>query len=268
MARAVSQRLAEDYSSTAEEYARLWGPVILPMGLPLLAALPLDECRRVIDLGTGVGAVLPHLQAKAPKAQICGVDYAEGMLRIAQGRHSSLAVMDAQQLAIRSRAFDVAVLMFVLFHCPDPARALAEVRRILQGSGSVGLTTWSHDPGLPGADIWTEELDRCGADPDPRHPSVRQHELVDTPEKVSRLLEGVGFNSIRIWTERFEQRWDHESLVLLQQGCGVARRRLASLAPDAREECAARVREQLREIPIEALVWTPAVLYAVAAVAE
>lgn len=267
--RAASKLLAEDYSSTAHEYDQLWGPVILPMGLPILDALPLEQARRIADLGTGVGALFPYLRSEAPYAQICGVDYSEGMLRRAKARgQSSVAVMDAQQLALRSQAFDVALLIFVLFHIPDALQALAEVHRILRGSGRVGLTTWSYDPGLPGAEMWTDELDRSGAAPDPRHPSVRRHGLVDRPEKVSGLLEAAGFHSIRIWTGEFERQWDHESLLMLQQSCGVAGRRLASLAPEAGEDCVARVRDRLQTIPLDELVWRPAVLYAIAEVRE
>ena len=38
----------------------------------------------------------------------------------------------------------------------------------------MGIVTWGSDPGLPGVAVWTEELDREGAEPDPRDPSVMQ----------------------------------------------------------------------------------------------
>jgi hypothetical protein len=57
------------------------------------------------------------------------------MLR--EGRHvlpHPLAVMNVQDLGIRSQAIDVALLVFVLFHTPDPSRGLTEVRRVLYGA--------------------------------------------------------------------------------------------------------------------------------------
>lgn len=261
----AARQLAEDYSATAVEYSEQWGPMILPLGLPLLDALSLREAERVLDLGTGVGAVIPKLRSFAPTAYVLGVDFSEGMLGAGRSLGNwPLAAMDARQLALRSESFDVAVLVFVLFHLPDPLAGLAETARVLRRSGSVGLTTWAHEPGLPGATIWTEELDRLGAEPDPRDSSVVRHGLMDTPEKVSSLLQTAGFNSIEIWTKRFERRWDRESLLPLQQACSGSGRRLSTLAPRQRAKCVARVRRRIAHIPAAELIWTPEILFAVA----
>lgn len=261
----AAHRLAEDYSSTAVEYATLWGPVIQPMGLPLLDVLPLRESKRILDLGTGVGALIPRLRTLAPNAYILGVDFSEGMLRAGRALgHWPLSAMDAGQLALRSESFDVAVLVFMLFHLPDSLPGLLETARVLRSGGSVGLTTWAYEPGLPAATIWTEELDLLGAAPDPRDPSVRQHELMDTPAKVSGLLEAAGFTSIDIWTKRFERCWDRESLLPLQQSCSSSGRRLSTLNRRDRARCIARVGRRIADIPAQELVWNPEVLFAVA----
>jgi ubiquinone/menaquinone biosynthesis C-methylase UbiE len=49
--------------------------------------------------------------------------------------------MDVQDLGIRSDAIDVALLVFVLFHTPDPSRSLTEVLQVLRGGGAVGIVT-------------------------------------------------------------------------------------------------------------------------------
>src|SRR6185369_12411936 len=102
---------------------------------------------------------------------------------------------------------DVAVLAFVLFHMADPPAVLREVRRVLKVGGSIGLVTWGRDPGVPGTSIWTEELDAHGAAADPRHASVRQHDRMDTPAKLTALLETSGFPHVRAWSFEFEHRW-------------------------------------------------------------
>jgi SAM-dependent methyltransferase len=219
----------------------------------------------VLDLGSGTGELLPALRAAAPGACILGVDRSDGMLRIS--RRSALchlSVMDAQRLALRARSFDLALLVFVLFHVPDAAAALGEVARVLRAGGTVGLVTWGEDPGMPGTALWTEELDAHRAAPDPRDPSVMQHALMDTPEKLGGLLEAASFAVVRIWRARFEHTWTVDSLLALQLGCGMPARRLASLPTSERTACRDRVRARLARLSPGELVYRTEVLYAVA----
>src|SRR5215470_11057402 len=101
-------RRAAHYSAHAREYARLWSPVIRPMGQCLFPALPLAEAARILDIGIGTGALVSDIHAFAPNAGLIGVDRAEGMLRVAQDAcDDPLAVMDAQRLALRAACVDV-----------------------------------------------------------------------------------------------------------------------------------------------------------------
>jgi len=235
------------------------------MGLPLMERLPLGSSTALLDVGTGTGGLLPHLRKSAPHAAIFGVDRSQGMIRSAQRvDRSFLAVSDIQELALRSDLFDVAILMFMLFHVPSPLRGLQECARILRSGGRVGLTTWAVDPGLPGVQIWTEELDRCGAEPDPRDSAVNQHGAVNEPEKINRLLEAAGFRNNEIWTRAFAKEWDADSLMFVQQACGLPARRLASVPADTRAACVARVRDRIARLSGDDLIWKPVVLFAVA----
>jgi SAM-dependent methyltransferase len=197
----ASHSLAEEYSTKAAQYARHWSPVIRPMALPLFADLPLRTARRVLDVGAGSGELSADLKLAAPEAIVIGVDRSEEMLRVAkQSGRQRLAVTDAQRLGIRSGTIDAVVMAFVLFHLPEPSSGLREVSRVLRDGGMVGIVIWGHDPGFPGLSIWKEELDRAGANPDPRGPSVMQHGVMNTPEKLRQLLDGAGFASVRVWS--------------------------------------------------------------------
>jgi SAM-dependent methyltransferase len=261
-----ARELAADYSRRAAAYARYWGPVIHPMAHPLLRAMPLADTRTILDIGTGTGALWPLIQAAAPAARLWGVDGAEGMLRashdLLRGR---VAVMNTERLGVRPATFDAALLLFVLFHVADPVRALREVHAALRPGGRLAIVVWGDDPGLPGRDIWSEELDKAGAAPDPRDQSVMRHALMDTPAKLTDLAEQAGFTPHRVWSQRFVHSWAADQLLAAQTHCGLPSRRLESLSPEARRECAAHVRARLELLTPSQLDYRVEVIYGIAA---
>lgn len=261
----ASRRLAAEYSAKADAYARCWAGVIHPMARVLLDALPLGTARSILDLGCGTGDLLADLRSAAPRASLTGADRAEGMLRIARRNHScGLLVTDATSLAMAAESFDLAILAFVLFHIPDPAAALREVRRVLRPDATLGIVAWGTDPGTPGAAFWTEELDACGAGPDPRDAIVMGHARMNTPERLAGLLREADFVTPRIWTKEFAHSWTVDDLFTLHATCGMPSRRLATLQAAAQTSCSERVRSRMAALTAEELVYRPEVLFAVA----
>ncbi len=260
----ASRSLAAEYSDKAVAYAKKWAPVIRPMAKPIFAALPLATADTVLDVGAGTGSMLPDISAAAPHALPAGLDRAEGMLRVARDTGwKTVAVSDAGQLSIRSAAIDVGLLIFVLFHLPDPAEGLREIRRVLRPGGCAGIVCWGADPGAPGAAIWTEELNREGAAPDPRDQSVMQAGLMNTPEKLTDLIQSSGLEVHKLWSETFCHPFKVDDLLGVQLGCGVAARRLPSLTAEAQARCERRVRDRLEKFGAAELEYRPEVLFAV-----
>ena len=259
-----SRRLALHYSKVAEAYDRHWAPVIQPMARPLLGALPLAAARNVLDLGAGTGGLLSELQRAAPQASVAGVDNAEGMLRIARRTWTGpLAVMDAMRLGLRSESVDVAVMVFMLFHL-DLAGGLAEAHRVLRRGGTLGIATWGEGSNLPGIEIWTEELDRMGAGPDPRPSGMERQRRMDTPDKLAALLEPAGFEVTRAWSETATHRWVVPDLHAHHAHCSSAGRRLESLPPTVRSACRTRAEERIARLSEAELCFQPLVVFATA----
>ena len=257
------ERIAANYSASADGYAEFWSPVIRPVGRRLLATLAWDRVSRVVDVGTGTGALLPDIVGFVPAAQIIGVDCSAGMLALARRPGIRLAAMDAMRLALRTGAFDVAVMAFMLFHAPDPRAALAEARRILRARGALGLVTWMDDSPPPAGHIWNEELDAYEAwDPSP---VPHADDQMDTPAKVTDLLAAAGFTLERAWVEHVEHQWDVGRFMGLHTRFGATKRRLDTLDPTRRQAFLTHIGARMAELGPKAFLYHGMAICAVAA---
>jgi SAM-dependent methyltransferase len=102
--------------------------------LDLAAPRPGD---RVLDVGCGNGSYLRALDARGVDA--VGTDISVGML--AAAAHDQLVQSDAQFLPFRTASFAVVLAPHMLYHVPDPARAIHELRRVLRPGGTCVVTT-------------------------------------------------------------------------------------------------------------------------------
>ncbi len=241
-----SRKLANRYDREARAYRELWAPILRVAGLSLLRSLEDASVQRVVDVGTGVGALLPDLCAAFPQAWVLGVDRASGMLALAPASMPR-AVMDARQLAIRSGTVDLVVQAFMLFHLEAPVDGLREARRVLCRGGRVATLTWGGELESRATRIWTECLDAHGAIQ--ADPAVQaRHESVDTPGKMEALLRVAGFEAPRGWVEELVSTIDLEHLLRLKTSMGSSKPRFDSLDPLAREACLASARGRLAEL--------------------
>jgi ArsR family transcriptional regulator len=135
-------RSQEFFSSAAGQWDRFRDDLFGDrFHLAALAALA-DPRWVVGDLGCGTGHVSAAL---APfVARVVAVDASPQMLQAARARVGAADNVDLRRgelesLPIDDARLDVATLMLVLHHVPDPAEALAEVARVLKPGGRLLL---------------------------------------------------------------------------------------------------------------------------------
>jgi ubiquinone/menaquinone biosynthesis C-methylase UbiE len=93
---------------------------------------------RTLDVGCGTGR---GLRSYGPGAQVVGIDPARASLARAARRipGSRLVQASAEALPFREGVFDTVVSSFVFCSVPDPARGLAEVKRVLNPGGQLRM---------------------------------------------------------------------------------------------------------------------------------
>lgn len=187
------------------------------------AALGATAGERILDLAAGTGTVSQSLARAGADCVAC--DFSLGMLRVgaaklgaATGARAAgspagavrFAAGDALELPFRGGVFDAVTISFGLRNVADPARALAEMRRVTRPGGRLLICEFSHmaSPGLDAAygrflATWLPMLAR---------------RLSANPEAYSYLAESIGS-----WPGR-------EELAAVIQAAGWTRVRWRSLS--------------------------------------
>jgi malonyl-CoA O-methyltransferase len=106
--------------------------------------------RVVLDLGAGTGRVTRELRRRYPRALVVALDIAPGMLREARRyqrpwRRFERLCADALRLPLSDASVDLVFSSLMLQWCEPLDAALAEVRRVLAGSGFFAFSTFGRD---------------------------------------------------------------------------------------------------------------------------
>ena len=111
-----------------------------------LLKLPADA--KILELGCGPGLLWKENAARIPSAwDVTLSDLSSGMLDAAwrnlvvTGRAYHFKELDAQEISFADETFDAVIANHMLYHVPDRAKALAEIKRVLKPGGCLFATT-------------------------------------------------------------------------------------------------------------------------------
>lgn len=104
----------------------------------VLEALQLTGAEAIADIGCGDGRFLAQLAEGGHRGRLIGVDTSPGMIAEVQRIPGVEALLgNAERLPFADAEFDRTTARHMLYHVPDPLRALREFQRITKPGGQV-----------------------------------------------------------------------------------------------------------------------------------
>lgn len=95
----------------------------------------------ILEVGVGTGLTLARYPARSA---VVGIDISHHMLEVARERAKSLPdrniqlmAMDAELMDFPDNCFDCVAIPYVLSVTPNPARLVAEIRRVCRKDGTI-----------------------------------------------------------------------------------------------------------------------------------
>ena len=251
--RAAFERAAPGYDQAAGLQREVADRVLARLDLVRL------DPPRVLDLGAGTGYGMRALGERYPRAEVYGLDIAQGMLREARRRalpgapgHSLYVCGDAFQLPLGNDAFPLVFSSLTLQWCEDLPAALAEIWRVCAPGGLVLFSSLGPDTLGELSDAW------AGADG-----GSHVNHFLDM-HLVGDALVATGFRDVVTDVDRIT--WFYPGVVGLMQSLkslgahNVRRDRPRHLTPPSRLASVERRYEALRRP--EGLPATYEVVYA------
>ena len=190
---------APDTFADAHGYERFmgrWSQLAAPL-LVDFARIP--HHGTILDLGCGTGSLAFAIARLRPHCEIVGVDRSSDYIAFAQSKSQEGRVRfeaaDARKLPFQAGTFDAAASLFVFNFIPDPAKALAETRRVTRPGAYISAAVWDYGQDMQMLRLFWDavsKLDRSAERLDERHmPLCRKGELAElwTQENLCDVKE-------------------------------------------------------------------------------
>jgi SAM-dependent methyltransferase len=212
--------------------------------------------QRVLDVGSGPGALTAELVKRLEPAAVAAVDPSEPFVTAARSRYPGVNVQraSAEQLPFPNDSFDAALAQLVVHFMADPIAGLAEMARVTRRDGVVVACVWDHAGGRgPLSLFWraARELDP-GVDDESHLAGAREGHL-------GELFAAAGLDEIEesalsasLEHASFDEWWEPYT-----RGVGPAGSYVAGLDAERQSDLRERCRTMLPHGPfvINARAW-------------
>jgi ubiquinone/menaquinone biosynthesis C-methylase UbiE len=141
----------QSFFTDGEAYERMMGRWSRAAGDVFLDWLKLPPGLRWADIGCGTGAFTQLLLERCAPREVRAVDPSADQIAFARttpaAKTVDFQVGDAQALPFGDREFDAAAMALVITFIPDPAKALAEIKRVVKPGGMIATYVWDFTNG-------------------------------------------------------------------------------------------------------------------------
>jgi SAM-dependent methyltransferase len=167
----------------------------------LLGSLEIPPEGALLDVGCGTGSLAFAMANRWLGRQVTGVDIAEPYVAFARARAVSgqpaFDLADVSSLPYPNGAFAAAIAQLVLNFVPDPAAALAEMRRVTKPTGLVAAMIWD----FRGRLVYQRMFWDTATVLDPTAAKVRDRLFsapLALPDGLPKLFAEAGFTAVRL----------------------------------------------------------------------
>jgi ubiquinone/menaquinone biosynthesis C-methylase UbiE len=203
----------------------------------LLAAAQITAGQRVLDVATGGGPSAVEAAALVgPSGLVLGTDISPPMLERAKrkmaGLPVELAVMDGQALACRDASFDAVICLLGLMFFADPARGVAEFRRVLRPAGRAAVCVST----TADRTVYGRVLDSAQRRLPPTRDTMPWNFALSHEHQFEALLRGATFCDVRVSRESRQISFDslEDYWAVMEAGGGLSGATYLALSADDR----------------------------------
>jgi SAM-dependent methyltransferase len=228
-----------------ELYMGRWSRLLAPA---YIAFAGVKDGHRVLDVGTGTGALASAVEATTKASEVVGVDPSAGFIayarKSAKSTRSRFEVGDAQSLQYGDASFDQTMSQLVMNFIPDHEKAIREMRRVTRPRGMVSACVWDYDAGMESLRFFWDEvvaLEPAAAAKDERNMKLtRQGQLGELWRKAGLVKVREQPLVIEQAFSSFDDYWEP-----FLKGTGPGGAYVASLTDARRLQLEARMRKRL-----------------------
>ena len=236
------------FNVAADAYDSFMGRFSVQLSAQLADLAGIERGQRVIDVGSGPGALTTELVRRLGPDAVAAADPSEPFVEAARERHPGVDVRlaPAENLPFDNDSFDAALAQLVVHFMADPVAGLAEMARVTRPGGVVAACVWDLAGGrAPISPFWqaARELDP-GTTDESNLAGARDSHLAELfTETGLRDVERSELSSTVAY-KTFEEWWQPYTL-----GVGPAGAHVQSLDDEQVAELRERCRRLLPEPP-------------------